>query len=52
MTSRLKIAYDKEIILKVKNSLKRITKSKIIPISSHTKFGINELKKALHKIFK
>jgi GTP-binding protein len=43
---------DKKIILKVKNSLKKITESKIIPISSHTKFGINELKKALHKIFK
>lgn len=43
---------DKKIILKVKNSLGKITKSKIIPISSHTKFGINELKKVLHKIFK
>ena len=43
---------DKKIILKVKNFLGKITKSKIIPISSHTKFGINELKKALHKIFK
>ena len=43
---------DKKIILKVKNFLGKITKSKIIPISSHTKFGINELKKVLHKIFK
>ena len=43
---------DKKIILKVKNFLGKNTKSKIIPISSHTKFGINELKKVLHKIFK
>ena len=43
---------DKKIILKVKNFLGKITKSKIIPISSHTNFGINELKKVLHKIFK
>ena len=43
---------DKKKILKQKKNLEKITKSEIIPISSHTKFGINKLKSSLIKIFK
>ncbi len=42
---------DKKMIEKLKMKLKKITKSEIIPISSHTKFGINKLQLSLVKIF-
>ena len=34
-----------------KTELKKVTNSEIIPISSHTKFGINKLRLSLVKIF-
>ena len=37
-------------IEKFKTELQKVTKSEIIPISSHTKFGINKLRLSLAKI--
>ena len=38
-------------IEKFKTELMKVTNSEIIPISSHTKFGINKLRLSLVKIF-